>query len=735
MNKFRQLFPHFVQALLNSYTQIFFSNSLVFGALIMLVTFFDFWAGLSGITAVLVANGLAYIIGFNRFNIRSGYYGFNSLLVGLGIGVYFKPGLELFLVIAFAALLTLFITIALEGVIGKYGLPYLSIPFLLGIWLVTLASRQFHHLEISERGIYSLNEMYMLGGVQMVNIYEWFNDLNLPTTITIYFRSLGAIFFQYHLFPGIIIAIGLIYFSRIAFLLSLLGFYSAYAYYSYIGANFDELTYGYIGFNFILTAIAIGGFFVVSSRYSFLWVILLTPLISFIITGFNTILATWQLSIYSLPFNIIVVMFLYTLRFRERFYLKPEMVLFQQYSPERNLYSQINNKNRFKNALYYQIYLPFFGEWTVTQAHSGNHTHKGDWRHAWDFEIVDENAKVYKGDGLKLEDYYCFNKPVLAPADGYIVEIIDYIDDNAIGEMNIQNNWGNTIVIKHLEGLYTKLCHLKKESIKVKSGDYVKKGDNIALVGNSGRSPIPHLHFQIQATPYIGSKTLDYPLGNYIRHYNGLFNFMSYDRPLQGDIVSNVQKNNTLNKAFNLIPGQSIQLKMQDKKQSRNEQFDWEVQSDIYNYTYIFCEQTNSKAYFHNDGNVFYFTRFEGNKRSLLFAFYLAAYKVLTGFYKGLQITDTLPPGELNNIVFLTLQDFIAPFYVFLKTEYKIDYVNIEDDFGKSEIHLKSEADAKIGNWIVKKFEFEIVIKNERFERLSIITNNRRIEVSEIESN
>jgi hypothetical protein len=52
-----------------------------------------------------------------------------------------------------------------------------------------------------------------------------------------------------------------------------------------LALNIAELSYGYIGFNFILTAIAIGGFFIVPSKYSFLWVILLTPIISFIITA------------------------------------------------------------------------------------------------------------------------------------------------------------------------------------------------------------------------------------------------------------------------------------------------------------------------------------------------------------------------------------------------------------------------------------------------------------------
>ena len=73
----------------------------------------------------------------------------------------------------------------------------------------------------------------------------------------------------------------------------------------------------------------------------------------------------------------------------------------------------------------------------------------------------------------------------------------DGTDDNMIGDVNLKVNWCNTVSIKHSEKLFTKLSHLKRESIKVKEGDYVKRGDILALCGNSGRSPEPHIHFFI----------------------------------------------------------------------------------------------------------------------------------------------------------------------------------------------------------------------------------------------
>jgi len=57
---------------------------------------------------------------------------------------------------------------------------------------------------------------------------------------------------------------------------------------------------------------------------------------------------------------------------------------------------------------------------------------------------------------------------------------------------------GNTVIIDHGNGIYTIYMHLSK--FNVESGDIVSKGDVIGLVGSSGRSSGPHLHFGIKVT-------------------------------------------------------------------------------------------------------------------------------------------------------------------------------------------------------------------------------------------
>jgi len=193
-----------------SYSQIFFSRNLYFAFLLIIVTFFDPITGIAGLTSVLATNFFAWVLGFHRESIIQGDYGFNSVLVGLGLGILYNPSIPFFLLIIVASLATFIFTIVVAGILKKYQLPYLSIPFLLAIWTFILASRNFESLTISARGVYKLNELFATGKNILVNSYQYLNQIPLPEVFKVYFKSLGAILFQFNMLSGIIIASGLI---------------------------------------------------------------------------------------------------------------------------------------------------------------------------------------------------------------------------------------------------------------------------------------------------------------------------------------------------------------------------------------------------------------------------------------------------------------------------------------------------------------------------------------------
>ncbi|OFY86662.1 MAG: hypothetical protein A2236_13195 [Bacteroidetes bacterium RIFOXYA2_FULL_33_7] len=632
----------------------------------------------------------------------------------------------LFLILAISAILTFLITIVIEGILSKYRLPFLSIPFLLAFWAITLATSQFTALGISQRWIYALNDLYLLGGQDLVDLYLWWNEIPIFLSLKAYFISLGAIFFQYSVLAGILISLGILIYSRIAFTLSLIGFYAAYLFYNLIGAEITEITYTYIGFNYILSSIAIGGFFLIPSYKSYVWTIVLVPIVAVLTISSSIIFYTFGLSVFSLPFNIIVLSFLYVLKLRLSYGKGLNEVVVQHNSPEKNLSShKIANVRFGKSLVYIPIKLPFWGEWTISQGHDGDYTHKKEWRHAWDFLINDEDGKQYQGDGKNIDDYYVYNKNVLATADGYINDILDDVKDNNLGEINLEQNWGNTIVIKHHEYLYSKLSHLKAGSLKIKKGEFVKQGQVIAQCGNSGRSPYPHLHFQLQVTPYIGSKTISYPISHFITKEKNKYKFHYYEIPSENEVVSNIQTNELLKNAFNFIVGKKLSFTISDGLQERD--VNWEIKQDFYGNSYVECETSKSKAFFINDGVLFSFKHFEGDKKSFLYQFMLSLYNVQLGFYVNMKISDLISADLIFKNYQRLPQDFVSPFFTYLKGNYSLNYVSNDDAFSSTEIVLGSQIEKKIFNASTLFSQSTITITSKGIDKIYVESKNQKV--------
>ena len=150
------------------------------------------------------------------------------------------------------------------------------------------------------------------------------------------------------------------------------------------------------------------------------------------------------------------------------------------------------------------LQLPFNGKWFVfwggRNVRQNYHVKYPSQRFAYDFVIAKNNSS-FKGSGKKNEDYYCFGSEIVAPASGEIIKILDGIEDNEPGIMNPKQPYGNLIILDHKNGEFSVFCHLMKNSLKVKKGQQVKKGQLLALCGNSGNSSEAHLHYHLQNKP------------------------------------------------------------------------------------------------------------------------------------------------------------------------------------------------------------------------------------------
>jgi hypothetical protein len=183
------------------------------------------------------------------------------------------------------------------------------------------------------------------------------------------------------------------------------------------------------------------------------------------------------------------------------------------------------------------VKFPLSGEWCAvnTPGHMvpSHGTNMLGQRYAYDFIQIDWEQKGYKFYkttrikslifGVKLQDTYCWSKPIYSPFDAEVIEAKDGLEErnpvhilrdlfivikNGLffrGGSNdkLHSVLGNFIILKKQEGVYCLIAHARTGSIKVTEGQNIAKGQELAQVGHAGNSTAPHLHFQLMNSPNL----------------------------------------------------------------------------------------------------------------------------------------------------------------------------------------------------------------------------------------
>jgi len=138
-------------------------------------------------------------------------------------------------------------------------------------------------------------------------------------------------------------------------------------------------------------------------------------------------------------------------------------------------------------------------------------------RYAVDWEQLDQDSRIYAGPREKLESYTIFGKPAIAVADATVASVIDGLPEQTPGkyptDISLDAADGNSIILDLGKGHYALYAHMQPGSLKVRQNDRVKRGQVLGLVGNTGNSVAPHLHFQLMDGPSsLASNGLPYEI-------------------------------------------------------------------------------------------------------------------------------------------------------------------------------------------------------------------------------
>ena len=124
-------------------------------------------------------------------------------------------------------------------------------------------------------------------------------------------------------------------------------------------------------------------------------------------------------------------------------------------------------------------------------------------RFAVDFSaLLDTRGRTHVGSADRNASYFNYGQPVVAVGAGTVVEALDRYPDqipNHNVPVSAEAADGNHVIIRLASGVFAGYAHLKPGSVRVHLGERVHSGQVLALLGNSGNTTGPHLHFQLMS--------------------------------------------------------------------------------------------------------------------------------------------------------------------------------------------------------------------------------------------
>lgn len=121
-------------------------------------------------------------------------------------------------------------------------------------------------------------------------------------------------------------------------------------------------------------------------------------------------------------------------------------------------------------------------------------------RYGVDLVKLNEAGQAAVDDGNKNTDWFGYGEEVYAIADATVIYAQGFVVENVpFGQRRAFS--GNCVWLDLGDGRYALYEHMQRNSVRVRKGDRVKRGQVLGLIGNSGNSDLPHLHFSLHDAP------------------------------------------------------------------------------------------------------------------------------------------------------------------------------------------------------------------------------------------
>jgi urea transporter len=248
----------FVDVNLRGIGQVMFQDNPLSGFLFFVAIGWGSYAAavpqvaIGGLVGVLVATLTAQWLRVEKAALNAGLCGFNGYLVGLALPTFIAASPALWVYVVFGSAVSVVVTLGISNVFKTWSVSALTAPFVLVTWLLLLATNAFSGLQG--------NALPPSGVIVPIDPVAA-NPLHVGEFVSGVLTSISQVFLKGSAVAALLLLAGLAVNSRAAAVFALVGAVVAVITAHLLGAESQLVTAGLLGFNPVLTAIALGAVF------------------------------------------------------------------------------------------------------------------------------------------------------------------------------------------------------------------------------------------------------------------------------------------------------------------------------------------------------------------------------------------------------------------------------------------------------------------------------------------
>jgi urea transporter len=256
---------------------------------------------IGGLVALLAATLAAYWLRVDEAALNAGLYGFNAYLVGLALTTFMAPSTTMWVYVVFGGAVSVVVMLAISNVFKTWSVAALTAPFVLTAWLLLLATNTFSGLDGGALPPVGKIEPIAAAAADPLRVGDFVGGV---------FTSITQVFLKGHGPAALLLLAGLAVNSIPSAIFALVGALVAVITAHLLGAESELITAGLLGFNPVLTAIALGAVFYQPSPRVVVYTLVATVLSVIVQGAMMTFLTPFGIPTLTATFVLVTWLFL-----------------------------------------------------------------------------------------------------------------------------------------------------------------------------------------------------------------------------------------------------------------------------------------------------------------------------------------------------------------------------------------------------------------------------------------